>query len=206
MSAFWWALKLIHDQYMFVVGLGFTFSILVAIIMAAVPLLSVRIAGALFVLIFLGSVYLGITGFRDVYTYIHNNGLVGEFVAAKVEGTGNRINDVEVMQYVGYLKVADGQLIETKMIVGFVPHYPISKNAILLQPQEVTSVRYLPSYPSWFVVELGSEENVANAEACSAARSQLVEIEAQLKLSPADAELIKKKTELTIEIQNKCRY
>ncbi len=53
----------------------------------------------------------------------------GELVASSLRGTGNRINDVEVMEYVAFLKTRDGAILEVSVIAGAVPQYPV---AILL--------------------------------------------------------------------------
>ncbi len=144
------------------------------------------------------------TGFEHFYRYIHAHGVSGELVISDYVGSGNTFNDVEVLEATGYVKTADGRMLDVRFLSDPRPQYPMLKNFIL-SPKVVYKIRYLKSDPTVFVVDNGDPADVARRNLCLDLRERVPAVDAKVLLDPLNETLLKEKAELESRVQSTCR-
>ncbi len=143
------------------------------------------------------------TDFAAYFRYIHGHGERGELVVASYRSTGVRVNHVDRMEGVGFLKVAGGRSVEVVISMGPVPQYPPVEGFVPL-PGKVYAARYLPDAPERFVLDQGSEGQAARRSRCGPLAQELESIKARLLLEPADAELQSRQRAITADLATDC--
>lgn len=114
----------------------------------------------------------------DVHRWIAETGQSGELVLSGFEETGNVINDQPEMEWLGSLKLADGQIVPYRTPTHTLRMWP-EVDPYMPPLQKVLPVRYRPSYPSLVVLTL---PNAADAQRCVEIAPKLHEISARILL------------------------
>ena len=156
-----------------------------------------------FVLALGALVYSYATDFAVYFRYIHEHGEPGDLVVASYRSTGVRVNHVDRMEGVGFLKLAGGRSVDVVISMGPVPQYPPVEGFMPL-PGKVYAARYLPDAPERFVLDQGSEGEAARRSRCGPLAQELESIKARLLLDPADAALQSRLRAIAVDLGTDC--
>lgn len=144
-----------------------------------------------------------ITRYEYFHRYIHQHGVVGEMIISQYRGTGNYVNEVEVVEAVGFLKLQDGKIVNLTFASDPVPQYPVISHFVM-RPNTPYRVLYMAHSPHHFVIDQGTAEQAQTQMDCAQMRNDLQLLTSKLMLDPQNAELLQQKQELESRITENC--
>lgn len=139
-------------------------------------------------MLFFGYIVVHITamvGRSHVHEWIADNGQVGQLVIASIQATGNLINEEPEQEWVGNVKLANGELIDWSAPTHSLRTWP-SSDHFFPKTNQVYPVRYRAARPSLVVVPL---PNAAEIDRCAKLGPKVRDLQARIMLLEGEAKV-----------------